>query len=250
MSNEAMVQEMASHRAKASALVLQYNDLIQNKKLDEIGKVETDLNNEIGEYNAISRKMVYGDCLAAEDPMMAAVQTLCYPVLHLKHGKVEGSTTLDRFEIEERTKPINLLELNRQQQIGHDPQWVFKAEKFNMLLTAQKAVELGIDPTGIADNYAMRDISKQMEFGKTPTSKTNILRTLGAVITAMVGEEFKPTSHDVAFLLSVYAKKSRKALTVTCSNHKALVAILMEICHRIINSKGYAVEYKAKADNR
>ena len=52
-------------------------------------------------------------------------------------------------------------------------------------------------------------------------------------------------SHDVNFLLSVYSRKNRKALTVTTANHKALRGYLAEICHRIVTKKQYAVDYKA-----
>lgn len=118
-------------------------------------------------------------------------------------------------------------------------------EKFNFLLTAQKAIDLGIDPKEINDSYAMSDLSKQIDMGKTPTSKTNILKTLTKVVQAMIGEEYKPTSHDVNFLMSVYSKKSRKALTVTCANHKYLRGYLMEICNRIVTGGVYGLEYKA-----
>ena len=119
-------------------------------------------------------------------------------------------------------------------------------EKFNMLLTAQKAVDLGINPKEINDSYAMSEIAKGWDLGKNPASKTNILKTLRGIVTAMLGEEFanKVTSHDVNFLLSVYSRKSRKALTVTCANHKYMRGYVMEICHRVVTDKGYEVDYK------
>ena len=88
----------------------------------------------------------------------------------------------------------------------------------NFLLTAQKAVDLGIDPKAVNDSYAMSEIAREFDMGKNPTSKTNLLKTLQTVITAMLGEQYKATSHDVNFLMSVYSKKNRKALTVTCAN--------------------------------
>ena len=68
---------------------------------------------------------------------------------------------------------------------------------------------------------------------------------LQKVVDAMIGEEFKAVSHDVKFLLSIYSKKNnRKALTVTCANHKYLTMYVAEICHRIVMGKAYTVEYK------
>ena len=59
--------------------------------------------------------------------------------------------------------------------IGADKEWAYKVEKLNFLLTAQKAKDLGIDPKEVNDSFAMADISKQIDMGKNPTSKTNLL---------------------------------------------------------------------------
>lgn len=85
--------------------------------------------------------------------------------------------------------------------------------------------------------------------GKNPTSKTNLLKTLQTVITAMLGEQYKATSHDVNFLMSVYSKKNRKALTVTCANHRYFRNYLAEVCHRIVTGKTYELDFKTKKDN-
>ena len=114
-----------------------------------------------------------------------------------------------------------------------------------MLLTAQKAQDLGLDPKVVNDSFAMSNIAREIDLGKSPTSKTNILKTLQSIITAMLGEGYKATSHDVNFLMSTYSKKNRKALTVTTANHKTLRGLLAEICHRIVTDKQYAVDYKA-----
>ena len=90
----------------------------------------------------------------------------------------------------------------------------------------------------------MSDIAKAIDMGKTPTSKTNMLKTLQSVVNAMIGEEYKVLSHDVAFLTSVYSRKNRKALTVTCANHKYMRQYMAEICHRIVCGLRYDVEYK------
>jgi len=133
--------------------------------------------------------------------------------------------------------------------IGADPNWMHVAQKMNFLLTAQKAKDLGLDPAKVNDSYAMSEIARQFEMGKNPTSKTNLLKTLQMVVTAMVGDGHKATSHDVNFLLSVYSKKNRKALTVSCANHRNFRGYVMEVCHRIVTGKSYELEYKTKREN-
>ena len=113
---------------------------------------------------------------------------------------------------------------------------------------AFKARDLGLDPQKVNDSYAMSEIARQFEMGKNPTSKTNMLRTLQMVVTAMLGEGYKATSHDVNFLLSVYSRKNRKALVVSCANHRNFRAYIAEVCHRIVTGKEYELEYKTKRE--
>ena len=111
------------------------------------------------------------------------------------------------------------------------------------------ARDLGLDPQKVNDSYAMSEIARQFEMGKNPTSKTNLLKTLQMVVNAMIGDGYKATSHDVNFLLSVYSKKNRKALTVSCANHRNFRGYVMEVCHRIVTGKSYELEYKTKREN-
>ena len=92
----------------------------------------------------------------------------------------------------------------------------------------------------------MSEIAQKYNLGKNPASKTNLLKTLTSIVQAMIGDEYKAVSHDVNFLLSVYSRKSRKALTVTCANHKYMRGYVMEICHRIVTGATYDIDFKMK----
>lgn len=246
MTREEMVSKLSELYATAENLVKSYNDALQEGRMSELPGIEKDLDNAIGEYANIQRQIVFDDCKATEDPMLEAVKRLSYVIIAVKDDRVEG-TDIPRREIVEKEKQIDLLKLHKYcEGIGADHQWPFMIEKFNLLMTARKAEELGIDPTGISDSYAMSEIARAFDLGKNPASKTKILDTLRGIVAAMIGEEFAKNvnSHDVAFLLSVYSKKSRKALTVTCANHKFMRGYVMEICHRVVTGKVYEVEYK------
>lgn len=205
----------------------------------------------VNKYTAISRDECFAALRATEDPMLEAVKQLVYPTIRIidKDGKKDGSE-LPKTYIDDSEKFIDLLRLHKfiDGGIGADKQWAYRIEKLNFLLTAQKAVDLGIDPKSINDSYAMNDISKAIDLGNNPTSKTNLLKTIQSIVTAMVGEGYKATSHDVNFLMSIYSRKNRKALTVTCANHKYMRQYMAEICHRIVFGKSYNLDYK-KAKN-
>lgn len=236
----------AEMREKVESLVKDFNDKLQNGDYENAAKVNKEIEENVNEYTAMCRKECFDYLAGTENPMIEAVKMLSYPTIRIKDTK-QGEEKIPVRIVEDIERAIDLLKLHKHvggDGIGAAKNWVNMAEKFNLLMTAQKAVDLGIDPKLVHDSYAMSEISKEIDMGKTPTSKTNILKTLNMVIAAMIGEEYKAKSHDVNFLLSIYSRKNRKALTVSCANHKYMRQYLAEICHRIILDKSYEIEFK------
>lgn len=246
MTKTEKVAKMAELKSTVETQVKQFNDAMLEGKFADAASLDKTIEEAIGEYTGIARGICFDECAEAEDPMMEAIKRLSFETIDVKDTK-KGDDKIATREVITKERQIDLLKLHKHIEggIGHDKSWNNFVEKFNFLMTAQKAIDLGIDPKAVNDSYAMSDISKQIDMGKTPTSKTNILKTLTTVVQAMIGEEYKPNSHDVNFLLSVYSRKSRKALTVTCANHKYMRGYMMEICNRIVTGGTYGIEFKA-----
>lgn len=248
MTREENTAKLATLRSEAEALVKEYNEAIQTGKFEEASKVDAKLTEKVNEYTATVRDMCFEDCKNTANPMLTAVTTLSYVTIGTKDEQ-KGDDKVSVRSIVDKERPIDLFKLDKYcGGIGADKNWLHIAQKMNLLLTAQKATDLGLDPKAVHDSYAMSEIAREFDMGKNPTSKTNLLRTLQTVITAMLGEGYKATSHDVNFLLSVYSKKNRKALTVTCANHRYFRNYMAEICHRIVTGKAYELDYKTKKD--
>lgn len=246
MAEDKKIATKLELREKAETLAKEYNDAVQGGRYDIAVKLNEEIESTINEYTSIMREECFAALKATDNTMLEAVKQLTYPTIRAKDTK-SGEEKIPVRIIEDVDRPIDLLKLHKYvggDGIGADKKWSYVVEKLNFLMTAQKAVDLGIEPKSIHDSYAMSDISRQIDMGKTPTSKTNILKTLQAAITAMIGEEYKATSHDVKFLMSICTRKNRKALTVTCANHKYMRQYLAEICHRIVLGKGYELDYK------
>lgn len=245
--SENKANQLQELRETVESKVKAYNDAYQDKRFDEAAKLDEEIVEAVNEYTGVKRGMVFAELAATPDPMLAAVRMLSFETIGVKDTK-EGDEKIPVRTVIDKERQIDLLKLHKYVEggIGADHQWVYMVEKFNMLLTAQKARDLGIDPKAISDSYAMSEIARGYDMGKNPCSNTNLLKTLRTIVKAMLGEEYesKANSHDVAFLLSVYSRKSRKALTVTCANHKYLRGYVAEICHRIVTGKTYEVEYK------
>ncbi len=248
MTREENTAKLATLRSEAEALVKEYNEAIQTGKFEDASKADKAMTEKINEYTATVRDMCFEDCKNTANPMLTAVTTLSYVTIGIKDEQ-KGDDKVPVRTIVDKERQIDLFKLDKYcGGIGADKNWLHIAQKMNLLLTAQKATDLGLDPKAVHDSYAMSEIAREFNMGKNPTSKTNLLRTLQMVITAMLGEGYKATSHDVNFLLSVYSKKNRKALTVTCANHRYFRNYVAEICHRIVTGKKYELDFKTKKE--
>lgn len=251
MATAEQINKLHELRNSVEALTQDFNAEMQEEHIRVAKEVEKKIVEAVNEYTATAREICFSECAAADDPMIEAVKRLSFMTIGVRDEKVEDSDLTIRRVIE-KDKPIDLLKLNKYcakingKGIGANENWPYMIEKFNLLLTARTAEDLGIDPTHISDSYAMSEIAREIDLGKNPVSKTKILDTLRGILSAMVGEEYGRTaiSHDVAFLLKVYSKKGRQALCVNCANHKYLRGYLMEVCHHIVTGEPYTVDYK------
>ena len=238
--------DLTKIRQNADDLVKAYNDYLQSGKMTEANKTAGLIDEAITDYTAKARKLCFEECKATEDPMLTAVTILSFKSIRVKDEKKDDDIVPVR-RIDDVERPIDLLKLDKYcGGIGKDKDWMYILEKFNCLMTMQMAIDLGIDPKTIDDSYAMSAISRKIELGETPTSNTNMIKTLRTVVNSMIGEEYKATSHDVAFLLRTYSRKSRKALTVKAANHKQLRELIAEICHRLVTGKVYEADHPVK----
>ena len=246
-------KKLLALRATAEEKVKAYNDAIQSGNFADSVKFDDELTQAINEYTAEVRKMCFDECKASGTPMLTAVTMLSFMTIGTKDEKV-GDDKVPVRVIVEKERAIDLFKLHKYIDggIGHDKNWLYIAEKFNALLTVAAAQDIGMKgPTGkpitpkeICDSYAMSAIAREIDLGKAPTSDTAMLKQLQVVIAAMIGEEYKVTTHDLKFLKKVYTRKSRKALTVTTANHKYLRGYLAEICHKLVTGKHYDGDWK------
>ncbi len=244
MTTAESIARMAKLREELEELCKKYNEANQAGLAADVRKLDDEMTQRVNEYTSIVRDMCFEDCKAAADPMLKAITMLSYETIAAKDAK-KGDMKIPVREIVPALKQIDLLKLDQFcGGIGADKNWSHYAMKLNFLLTAQKCKDLGIDPKSINDSYSMSEIARDLNMGKNPTSNTQLLKTLQKVVSAMIGDAYKATSHDVQYLMSIYTKKNKAALTVTCANHKYLRQYLAEICHRIVTNKAYSVEYK------
>lgn len=248
MTREERIKVRDDIRAKAEELAVKLNGFeIAISKGEEINAAEMnktagELKDAIGEYDAAAKALCYEECNDAESPLLEAVKRRQYASITVKDTQEEGCPV--EHKIDTKMKNIDLLDMNKRLggELGYQKNWPHICQKMNFLLTTDRAKGLGIDPKGISDCYTMTEIAREFDMGKNPVSNTNLLKTMQTVITAILGGEFKATSHDVVFLKSVYAKKGKTALSVQCADHRRFVGYIADVCHHIVTGAPYEVE--------
>lgn len=242
--------ELAQLRENAENAAKEYNAAFHDGKVKEANDAAAVIEKAIGEYTEIAEMLAFDHCIKSDNPMITAVTLLTFQTIAAKDNKQgEGAAAITVREIVDKEKAIDLKKLHKKVDggIGADKNWIFMVEQLNMCMTAQRAQDLGYSADqlkDINDSYAMSDIARGIKLGKNPCSNTQMLKSLQAIVTAMLGEGYKATSHDVVFLKSVYAKKGRAALAVSCANHSNFRKYIAEVCHRIVLDKVYTVEFK------
>lgn len=206
--------------------------------------IDTDLEQCVNYYTAVSKEACYDAAKKSGDPMKFAIIEFFFPIIKVKENKDKETNIVTR-SIVDAVKPIDLGDLHKKLGgIGTDTKWIYLAEKMNYFLTVRAADRVGA--TVKNDSFRMNEIARAIDMGKTPCSNTNLLKTLQSVITAMLGEEYKATSHDVNYLVDVYSNDNKKSKTgLTAANHKTLRNYLKKVCYRILtNGTGYELEQK------
>lgn len=260
MERTKRIAEMEALLAKGKLLCEQHNNLVNGDEVEIpegetaatlLAKNEDETDKVINEYTGHAKALCYEDCRATGDPMTEACRRVFYQSYRIADSETEDGTKIR--DLEPQNKRINLKDLHNRTDggIGKDKQWINIGEKLNMLMTVRAIERLKgkVDLKEFNDSYYISDIAKAIDLGKTPCSNTNILKTLRAAISAMIGEEYAPkvNSHHVNEMCDTYIKKDNKvALRRKASNHDAFRVTLMEICHSVITDGEFEVTYKQK----
>lgn len=237
-----------------------YNKTLLEKGANECSSLGEEISKLSNELIKCYKVVAFEELLTEENPIISAITRLTVPIKRAKLGKAENSI-VRVFSIVDANLKIDLKELEAysKRQLMADKDWVHLIAKFNYLLLTYSVDTLMKDEkikegelSKIRDNYHMKEIARQKDLGKTPTSDTQILAQLNKVIASIIGKEtkinnkyIKAASQDVRWLKMVYAKKDNKeVLTAVQSTDNQLRGLITEILHGIICNKEYRITSK------
>ena len=242
-------------------LAVAYNTELANEVPSQIAlnRIVEDMKEVESDYLTVKTRLVFAECAKADRPMYAAILKHSFETLRHKIAKEGDEIKIVRCVINPITRPIDLLAFDTYLKgtASHDNTWPHMVTKLTMLLTANVAKNLGIDPKTVNDSFAMGEIARKLEMGGTPTSNTQLLKQVQKILDALIYQEnpethanlYQASSHDVAYLKEIFSKKGKVELQVACAKPSFMRQIIADIAYRIIGNKLYSVEFAKKKDS-
>lgn len=258
-AEQKVLRNISDINADILARIGTYNAIINDKstKAADIEKLNAETSELEKEYARAAHHAAALELLNNDAPMLAAAMALTFETV--KHKDKEDENGVKSRELVTAERPLDFAALEsffveRGKKFGTESTWAYKVAAFNRLLCMRTAQSIGADVKTVAEKFATPTQARDINLGKTPTSNTQLLKQLQMIIDSMLyvegekGNIYKANSHDVGYLLSLYAKKGRGVLSVAAARPKYLEKLIAEILHRIVTEKSYNIEFKEKKE--
>lgn len=244
------IDEILAERESAiDNKIAEYNRAVKVKSAAELANIEQELKDEEVRYMEAKQIKIFAGLKEKENPILEACKMYRFEVLGHKINKTDGIITGAQKEIKERQ--IDLLKLCKSALLDTD--WYTDLGKFNQLLTLRAGKNLGMTDAKIldkCDSIYMRDLIKELNAGKTPTSNTNVIKALQAIFDKLLfvdngkgKNKYKVNNHDLGFIDMCYSKRSNKGrLTVSLAKTSFVNCLLMDIMYRVVNDLVYSID--------
>lgn len=200
------------------------------------------------EYSAQKETETYVALGKKKNPIIEAVKTLTFTIVG--HKLVEENGVFKGVQRTTKTKRIDLYKFCKRNMF--DTSWIYPISQLNYLLCLRVGRELGFtaeEITQLSNSYYLEEKAKQVKMGGTPDSNTQLCKMLQKCIDEIITKEntegdnaYKCNNHDVAYLLNLYAKRGKKALTVIVAKDSYLRGIITDVLYRIVTGSHYTVD--------
>ena len=215
------------------------------------------------EVNKLFKLELYSSLMSSDNAMLSAIETLYCPRFKVRNitnddGVITSMSVFDdKGNLNLSDKIIDLVDFDRYAgfTLANERGWQYSLERFGQLMTLKVAFELGLPSSKIdtvAKTYYLSKVAEKIKQGETPTSNTKALKELQYLIDMIIYEDdngknkYKATSHDVAYIDKLIAKRGKSALTVSVVNSRIIRELVTAVLYRIVTNKGYDIDYKKK----
>lgn len=230
-------------REKLEGYCDDYNKALLGKDMAAKNEAEANIKDALKQYKKQKFDSVLYQLKQEENPVLAAVRQLTYPILRSKIVRDEGIET--GIELVESEARINLVKVC--EYCGLSTVWQYKVEKIGLLLALRAAKELKVPASelkAMTKDYRMNDLARKVEMGETPESNTQIVGMIQTVLDEILPKAGKANAHDAAYMWMACTRAGREAKTVKVCDGKTAHNLFMDVANRIVTKGRYTVDYR------
>ena len=235
-------------RKNCEGFVQAYNEALRNGEYRNREEAETNLKAELKRYRKQKADDVVSALSKEENPIMAAVMMLEYPVLKDKKVREDGVET--GIELVEQNVRVDLVKVAEAS--GLSTVWQYKVEYLGLVMAIRLAKDLNNPAIAKAmkTDYRMKDLARKLANGETPTSNTQVVKLVQGIMDEILPGSGKVNNHDIKYLENVMTKAGREAKTVQVGGTKQMHGFFLDMMNAIITESGYGVSYKKEREKK
>lgn len=226
--------EFTTKLAEVNKAILARDAGLIETKLQELTNIE-------GRYQVAMENEVFNSLNTVHD----AIVKYKFDTLAHKSEKTDGVLTA----VKESSKTVFIDLKKFCEYRGLPTVWWYELQALNFRLTLRTAESIGVSGSAmekIRNSYMMDQFARDISLGKDPTSNSQCVKHMQAVLDALSEGEGKVNNHDLAYILGGYSKRdNRNELCLVCAKHSTLLLLMTDVAHRLVMKKSYGVTHKA-----
>lgn len=251
-----IAERKATLKNEIDTLIAGYNAASTVNAETRMARLAGEMEKKLDLYNSLCWDEYVESVKGDEFPMIRAIRDMDYEIGAIKDEARGKKKTISKKVFDTATARIDPEELQDDLgvDIGASSDWLKHLKNLNIIMTGHVGMKMGFDPGEIMRSYKIRQNLLALEaFGFKDGNYNDLVADqmlkehFEVVIADMIGEEPRVKEFDehiMFYVNSVYAKKSRRALELACSNHAAFKTLMMEICYYIITGAEFSLKYK------
>ena len=232
-----------------------YNEAVSKGDFKTSTSIIDEIDKDVEKYDELVTGEVYQELKESEDPMLAAINKMQYLSIRVRDVRDKDLPGVILKEVDDAIKNIDLIVLHKMCKatkggIGKDTDWIYEAETFNMMLTADKIANLTLSREErqkrldeLSDSFAISKAAKKFALGKKAVSETEFKNELNKIVKMMLGEEYNIDVACMHFIHSCFTKNGKNVCSVATSRQKSLVWYIAQVCHHIVTKNEFSVIY-------
>ena len=235
-------EKLAAIAADHKKVITECNKVVATAKKSELDAYAERIKGLEEDYLKVRSQQVYGECPEVID----AIKRHTFTTLSSKRETRDG--VFLGYTVESSVEQIDLHEYC--EYMDFETHWYYNAQAFGKRVALRVADDLGISKErvkAINNSYSMHKIAEEINLGKDPTSNSQMVKHLQAVLDELCPGTGKVNSHDVAYILYRTTKVSSKNLVAVgvAANNRIMSAIGTAF-FRVATGGAYDVDFRIR----